>query len=418
MVCPECYMEFEDITDFEEHRNYRGHCEDTPLEKCRKYNNILLLPGQGHYEINMVKALFKLLWDIGLIDLAKMLGFSSIKALQACQGATSISPQKLADTTAFMFAMAQELLKNYCSEQTNKNEPVSAVGYYQWLSGVQNHNYALMSEIVFTYCLALHVFRAGVRRNNTAAIQTAKVKFSPLFFGLNMSFYMETFVRDLFVRVQCPPEVLAFIEDNESYSVSGNESKGEGGDFILENYNRKTKRLIPAGLPDNNKWLQVCRNVDRLDKVYCSLSTLLGLSSVDEDYMYAYDIGKEISNFRTIIQNLKFLEQKTLKSISGKDLDKDFINFSQKSKEHRRKHLIWLKDKPLGSKHKYEPLFVLPTDREEYDNIANKTKAEISKLVEKELVGLGDQKLDEKWIKIKTKPEMLTFLKEIQDDVD
>ncbi|VDH89381.1 Hypothetical predicted protein, partial [Mytilus galloprovincialis] len=77
MVCPECYMEFEDITDFEEHRNYRGHCEDIPLKKCRKYNNILLLPGQGHYEINMVKALFKLLWDIGLIDLAKMLGFSS-----------------------------------------------------------------------------------------------------------------------------------------------------------------------------------------------------------------------------------------------------------------------------------------------------------------------------------------------------
>lgn len=115
--------------------------------------------------------------------------------------------------------------------------------------------------------MALHVFRAEVRGNNTAAIQTAKVKFSPLFFGLNMSFYMETFVRDLFVRVQCPPEVLAFIEDNESYSVSGNESKGEGGDFILENYNRKTKLLIPAGLPDNNKWLQVCRNVDRLDKV-------------------------------------------------------------------------------------------------------------------------------------------------------
>lgn len=163
--------------------------------------------------------------------------------------------------------MAQELLKNYCSQQTNKNEPVSAVGYYQWLSGVQNHNYALMSEIVFTYCLALHVFRAEVRGNNTAAIQTAKVKFSPLFFGLNMSIYMKTFVRDLFVRVQCPPEVLAFIEDNESYSVSGNESKGEGGDFILENYNRKTKLLIPAGLPDNNKWLQVCRNVDRLDKV-------------------------------------------------------------------------------------------------------------------------------------------------------
>lgn len=99
-------------------------------------------------------------------------------------------------------------------------------------------------------------------------------------------------------------------------------------------------------------------------------------------------------------------------------MDKDLINLSQKAKEHRRKHLIWLKDKPLGSKQKYEPLFVLPTDRENYEDIANKTKAEISKLVEKELVALGDQTLDDTWIKNKrkTKPEMLTFLKEIQDD--
>ncbi|XP_071138418.1 uncharacterized protein [Mytilus edulis] len=225
-----------------------------------KYNNILLLPGPGHYEINMVKALFKLLWDVGLLDLAKMLGFVSIKALQACQDHHK-SWQIL---QIFMFATAQELLTVFCKEQVKQKSPVSAVGYYKWLLGVQNKNYSLMSEIVFTYCLALHVFRAGVRRNNTAAIQTAKVKFSPLFFGLNMPFYMKTFVRDLFVRVQCPPEVLAFIVENESYSVSGNES--EGGDFILENYNRKTKRIIPAGLP-YNKWLEVCRNVNRLDKV-------------------------------------------------------------------------------------------------------------------------------------------------------
>lgn len=88
-----------------------------------------------------------------------------------------------------------------------------------------------MSEVVFTYCLALHVFRAGIRRNNSTAIQAGKVKFSPLFFGFNMPFYMETFIRDSIVRVQCPPEVLAFIEANESYSTSGHDSKGEGGRF-------------------------------------------------------------------------------------------------------------------------------------------------------------------------------------------
>ena len=82
-----------------------------------------------------------------------------------------------------------------------------------------------------------------------------------------MPFYMEIETRDSLVRMQCPPVINGFIEGHESYSVSGNDSKGEGGDFILESKNRKTKMFIPAGLPDNNKWLQVCRNVDKLEKV-------------------------------------------------------------------------------------------------------------------------------------------------------
>ena len=124
-----------------------------------------------------------------------------------------------------------------------------------------------MSDMVFTYCLALHVFRAGVRRNNSSAINAGKNKFSPLFFGLGMPFYMETYVRDSFLRIQCPLEIRRFIEENESYSVSGNECKGEGGDFVLEAKNRQSKMFIPAGLPDETKWLNVCRNIDRLDKV-------------------------------------------------------------------------------------------------------------------------------------------------------
>lgn len=57
-----------------------------------------------------------------------------------------------------------------------------------------------------------------------------KTKFSPLFFGRNMPIYMETYIRDSFL--QCPDKLRKFHEDNESSSVSGNESKGEGGDFF------------------------------------------------------------------------------------------------------------------------------------------------------------------------------------------
>lgn len=91
-----------------------------------------------------------------------------------------------------------------------------------------------MAEVGFTYCLALQVFRIGVRRNNTRVINAGKTKISPLFFGLHMPIYIETYIRDSFLRIQCPDKVRKFFVDNESYSVSCNESKGEGGDFILE----------------------------------------------------------------------------------------------------------------------------------------------------------------------------------------
>ena len=170
----------------------------------------------------------------------------------------------------FFHAMAEELIVVYIREKSDS--PPSLNGFYTWMGDVKNKNYKFMAETVFTYCLALHVFRAGVRRNNSIALNAAKAKFSPLFFGLNMPFYMETYIRDSILRTQYPMEILRFIEENESYSVSGNDSKGEGGDFILEAKNRKTKMWIPSGVPDDKKWLSVCRNIDRLEKVSYSFA--------------------------------------------------------------------------------------------------------------------------------------------------
>ena len=82
-----------------------------------------------------------------------------------------------------------------------------------------------------------------------------------------MPFYMETFFRDSVLRAKCPPELLNFLENHESYSVSGNDCKGEGGDFVLESFNRNIKRLLPPGLPEEQSWIRACRNVERMTKV-------------------------------------------------------------------------------------------------------------------------------------------------------
>ncbi|XP_076087738.1 uncharacterized protein LOC143058159 [Mytilus galloprovincialis] len=342
-VCHDCKMEFDDAAEFEEHKNYRSHCTNIPYSDCQKYMNLMMLPVLGHYEINMSKALMKLLWDVIIIDLAKMLGFKSIKALQACQvlqECVLLFSFSFSDhhktwqiLQIFMFAMAQELLHPYCRQQVLSCRTPTVEGFYLWLAKVSNPNFKFMSDVVFTSCLALHVLRAGTRRNNSTAIQAGKFKFSPLFFGLNMPFYMETFIRDSFVRVQCPHDILAFIEKNESYSVSGNESKGEGGDFVLENFNRKTKMWVPAGLPDKPKWLQVCRNIDILEKVHDHLHSIFNTKQADDEYEFSYDISKEIFDFRCIVRQSKYLAKpfqvEEHKTLSGKTLDYDLVNFME-----------------------------------------------------------------------------------------
>lgn len=40
-----------------------------------------------------------------------------------------------------------------------------------------------------------------------------------------------------------------------------------GGDFVLENKNRRIKMWAPPGLPTKKQWQSVCRNLDDLEEV-------------------------------------------------------------------------------------------------------------------------------------------------------
>lgn len=141
-------------------------------------------------------------------------------------------------------------------------------GYLSWCQIVNTENHIIISEAIFTYMLALYLFRAAIRRNNSELIMASRVKLSPLFYGLNMTHYQEIHLRDVVQRVCMPESFLEFITRNESFSVSGHPNKGEGGDFILEARNRCTKMWMPPGPPTQETWLRVCRNQDGLDKVH------------------------------------------------------------------------------------------------------------------------------------------------------
>ncbi|KAJ8319784.1 hypothetical protein KUTeg_001371 [Tegillarca granosa] len=179
---------------------------DKNLNDARKYNNIILIPGLGHYEINMVKALFKLLWGPQLKDLAKQFGFNSPRAV-----ATRQSPS--------------------------------------------NHHKSWQILQIFTDAVSKVLIVSNCR-------QSLLKKRSPS------------------------------LSENESFIISGNKSKGEGGDFIVEYINRKAKMLLSSGLPDEKKLLHVYRNIDRLDEIRRQMNDLICSGDEDGDYAYSYDLSE------------------------------------------------------------------------------------------------------------------------------
>ncbi|KAJ8300773.1 hypothetical protein KUTeg_022292 [Tegillarca granosa] len=163
-----------------------------------------------------------------------------------------------------------------------------------------------MYEAVFTYCFALHVFQAGVRRNNANVIHAV----CSVILWIKHAFLPGDIHRDSLVRIQCPPQISAFIEEHESHSLSENDCKGEGGAFVLECKNKMTKILISPGIPEQKHWKNVCRNLDRLSKIRQNFNTILEIKDDDPDYSYCPNINREIFHLRKLIRLGGFLMSK------------------------------------------------------------------------------------------------------------
>ncbi|KAJ8300353.1 hypothetical protein KUTeg_021872 [Tegillarca granosa] len=153
-----------------------------------------------------------------------------------------------------------------------------------------------------------------------------------------MPIYQEVFTKDSFLRLQCPPQVSAYIEEHESYSVLGNDCKGEGDDFILEARNKLTKGLLPNGAPDEKQWINVCRNIDRLGKIRENINDVLGIKEYDGEYNYCRSKKHEIFQFRKIIRDRKYLQSENFQTLDGRNLDPELVNFSLLSEQNMIEH--------------------------------------------------------------------------------
>ena len=282
---PCSYRAVEDVLSDIHSRNCSGQrrwsvigCDGLPyilgtrlIDNDVNLQNILLMPGLGHFEINMVRSSFKLLWTVILQDAADMLGFRSDKAKASCRKAIDHHKSfQILEIT--IIACSLELVRQHVHEMARAGKEADYKSYCRFLQGVKDPNFLFLNEAIFTYLYSLFLFRAGMRMGNWEAILAGRTKFSPLFFGLHQTFYQEIEVRDLLCRVCMPPPLVDFTHDHETFTVTGVNTKGEGGDFILEAKNRKIKRMMPPGLPTKTKWKEVISNADSLDRVIKNLS--------------------------------------------------------------------------------------------------------------------------------------------------
>ena len=105
-------------------------------EYKKLYDWIMLRPGVGHEEMNVAKAIFKLLWTPLLRHVSSIKGFKTARSrafIQGC-GDNHITWQIIRVVTE---SIIKELLVPYVRLCSERNQEPTVDGYMAWVQGVK-----------------------------------------------------------------------------------------------------------------------------------------------------------------------------------------------------------------------------------------------------------------------------------------
>ena len=291
-VCSNCSSHI-DLKEqsIEDHVNRSPDCNDA--DKPKLFDSILLVPGPGHIELNILRAVFSFTRKIFMEKLADMLGFSSKAAKEFIIGCGNhhISWQILRIVIA---ALGAELFRVYVINCKKSLKTPSSVHFAQWKKNVVNPNFNFYYDLVFKLLVGLKCFRCGIRQNNTNYMLAGRQTVAPIMYTGRHTIYQNLLLNDRTVRTAAPSEVRDFITNNESYSRSGEPNKGEGGDYITENENRALKSHLPPGVPTLNSWVEASRNDENLKQNRKSVFQRLGIRDPGTEQTATFNVELEV----------------------------------------------------------------------------------------------------------------------------
>ena len=94
----------------------------------------------------------------------------------------------------------------------------------------------------------------------------ARIQFAPLFYSFQHRKYQRLYLRDIWQRVQMSHILQNYLCAQESFSVSGKENAGQGGDFLHQELNKRIKSLFPTVMHTEDVCRKIFRNLEDLEE--------------------------------------------------------------------------------------------------------------------------------------------------------
>ena len=107
-----------------------------------------------------------------------------------------------------------EIIKSYLDVNCSQ---VSVIDFLRWQANATNPNLKLLTQLFFTFGLAIYIQRIGDCNNDAKMSNAGWYKFLDLFFAFKHPIYWEVEYWELRNKVLYPPEIQVLLESNVFY---------------------------------------------------------------------------------------------------------------------------------------------------------------------------------------------------------
>lgn len=398
--CGECQVHLNGKKECAHHTEeaHKNAAPDYRLE----FEWVLLQPGPGHIEMNMLRSYVKLNWEVFWEELTEVFNFKSDAAKKS---AYKVNDHHKGWTLARIAreAAAKELVLPFVrTEMAQDHSDFSSDAFLKYvMTTTVNPNYAYMIDAVFDLLDCIFLYRAGTRASNFDQMDAARGLYAKVWVSRGHCMYRELELADRLWWAQMPDELASFVKQTVSFNISGEPLTGEGADFRLEEINKSLQHLV-GGTPTPKKWETACENYNEIQSIRDAIYRQSGVPDPKTHSGHKQqDIEQQVVAFRTLLRERKYLlnpgEECDHVSLKGDKLDTDMVEFgttsSEKWKRFSKQGIIHLVDPETeGSAIPFNepPIFVTPRERQEEESVVKKTIKDIRDLCERKMAEIND----------------------------